>query len=208
VPAFSAFLRLARERRSCSVLDEPGPTPAELDVIFGAAVAAPDHGRLRPFRFLVVRSDARRVLGLIARDGLASSDPSVEGARLRKAELAFTRSPVVVVSVLVQIPGRIPRDEQLACVSAATQNILLAATELGFGSIWRTGELATMPEIRDALGLDDACTIVGFVHLGSRVEVPRQRPFTPHDEVVSEWSLPGGATRGGCRTTGHERRSE
>jgi nitroreductase len=183
---------LARDRRSCSILGEPGPSPAELRVILGAAVEVPDHGQLRPYRFLVVRDDARRVLGLIARDGLSSSDPSAEEPRLKKAELAFLRSPVVVVSVLKEVPGRIPRDEQLACVSAATQNILLAATELGYGSIWRTGALAIMPEIRHALGLDDACDIVAFVHLGSRIEARRPRPLVPLDEVVSEWSFPGG----------------
>lgn len=185
--ADNALVRLIGQRRSGSALTEPGPDDAQLAAMLEAAARAPDHGQLRPFRFVVVRGDARRDLGRIARAGLERSGVAVDEDRLAKAERSFTRSPVVVISVLRPVAGRIPLEDQFACVAAATQNLLLAATALGFGSIWRTGALVTLPAVREALGLRTDDRLVGFIHLGTSARSPHVRVDADLAAVVRDW---------------------
>jgi nitroreductase len=169
-------------RRSISRLTDPGPTDDELSTMLAAAVAAPDHGEARPWRFVVFSGTDRAAFGEVLAASYAAScaasATAVDPDRLDKERRRFLRAPVVV-AVLCRVQARrVAPAEQRDAVAAATHNLLLAATALGYGSIWRTGDAAVSAVVRDALGLAPADAIVGFVYLGTvpaGCELPARR---------------------------------
>lgn len=166
-------------RISPAELVEPGPTAQQLDAMLEAAAAAPDHGRLRPWRFILVEGAARTRLGEIMARSLQRREPETPPARLDFERKKALRAPLVIVVVAaVQDNPKIPGIEQVAATAAATQNLLLAAHASGFGAFWRTGALAYDPEAKAELGLAASDAIVGFIYVGSvgRPGQPRQSP--------------------------------
>ena len=183
-------------RRSISRLALPGPSDDELDTILRAATMAPDHGTLRPWRFVVLADAAKDAFGPVLaaateaeyRDRGREPEPAKVEKDLRKMD----RAPLVVVVACDYQPSeKVPREEQFAAVVAATQNACLAATALGYGSMWRTGPNATNPHVKAALGLDPGTDIVGFLYLGS-VEDDKAKALNAGDidGVVTHWAPP------------------
>lgn len=174
-------------RRTVANLTEPGPTTEQLQAILTAAVCAPDHKMLRPWRFVVVRGEARKRLAAAveaAGVALGLAEPVIAKGG-RKA----TRSPALVAIVASPVAGgKAPREEQNASVAAAAQNICLAAHALGLGSAWKSVPLGDSDEVRTIFGLAGAESLLGWVELGTPAEVqprpPRERPTLP--EVVTE----------------------
>ncbi len=160
-----------RHRRSTGRLAEPGPSPVELATILEAAACAPDHKLLRPFRFTVLEGDDLDRFGevleaaYVARCAEGGVEPD-DRARM-KERTKLRRAPTVVVVSGVMVDGFVPRSDQVGAVDAACQNALLAATALGFGSIWRTGAPCDDPRVKDALGLRADDHIAGFLYLGT-----------------------------------------
>lgn len=161
-------------RRSIARLVDPAPTGDDLATMLAAAVAAPDHGELRPWRFVVLTGDDRLRLGdLMAAMALDNEEQANEGksndgeAAATQARTRPLRAPMVVAAICRVQPGNIPAPEQRDAVASAVGNLLVAATALGYGSIWRTGPAATAPQVRDGFGLGDDDSIVGFVYLGT-----------------------------------------
>ena len=159
-------------RRSTGRLVAPAPSPADLQTILRAAAAAPDHERLRPFRFTVLSGTALDAFGDVlasaydARCTAAGTEPVA--AKRDKERTKLGRAPLVLVVSAVRHPSaKVPWDEQLAAVAAAAQNACLAATALGYGSMWRTGEPSYDPNVKAALGLGADDAIVGWLYLGS-----------------------------------------
>jgi nitroreductase len=179
-------------RRSIGRLVEPAPDGAELTTLLGAAVAAPDHGQLRPWRFVAFRGDGRRRLGAVYAAAHAARDPDADAGALEKTAAKPLRAPLVVAVVCRPVPvdeAGIPAWEQLAAVAAAAQNLCLAAHARGWGSMWRTGWYGEAPEVRQGLGLEAADVVVGWVYLGTvppTATVPARRP-TDLAAVLEEW---------------------
>ena len=180
-------------RRSISRLAEPGPSSDELQELLRAAAAAPDHGELRPWKFVVLRGEAKDRFGedvlvpaLLAR----GADPAP--GQVEKERRKLGRAPVVVVVCAVRRQSdAIPWEEQFAAGAAAAQNLLLAATALGYGSMWRTGDLTYDPRVKAALGLREQDAVVGFVYLGTVPEGGEKPPRDPDlDGLVEVWSPP------------------
>ena len=165
-------------RASPARLSEPAPTDEQLRTILSAAANAPDHGRLRPWRFLVVRGPARNELGDVLAEALVKRAPESTVQMLEAERKKPERAPVIiVVSAAVQAPHKIPEVEQMVAVGAATQNILLAAHALGFGAFWRTGPPAYDDLVKERLGIPAAERIVAFVYLGTpAAPVPKRQP--------------------------------
>jgi nitroreductase len=185
-------------RRSANRLTGPGPTGAELRQMLRAAAAAPDHGRCRPWRFIVVQKhnadDFGAVLeeAYVARCALAG-EPVDEQRRARERDRVNRWPALVIVACEPNVDAKVPVHEQYAAVAAATQNLLLSATALGYGSKWATGAAATDPVVREALGLSRAGSVVGFVYLGSVPGGPgRQAPERPVDlsDRMRVWEPP------------------
>lgn len=159
-------------RRSIPRLVDPGPDADELQFLLSAAVAAPDHGEARPWRFVVFAGEDRErfghVLAEAARQRAADEGGAeLDDARAEKERRRFLRAPVVVAVICRMQARRVRQDEQRDAVAAAAQNLLLAATARGWGSVWRTGDAATSPVVRQALALADDDAIVAFIYLGT-----------------------------------------
>jgi len=166
----------------------PGPDAAALERMFAAAAAAPDHGRLRPWRFLLVEGEARRALGELFARGLAEDDPDLDPAELARQREAPLRAPVIVLAIAVLDPDhpKIPEIEQIAAAAAAIQNLLLAAHALGFAGKWTTGRPAYSEGVRRGLGLGPNERILGILYLGTPTvgELPPVDRAMPADRVV------------------------
>lgn len=174
-------------RASVKTLAEPGPTDADLKTIFEAAVRAPDHGKLRPWRFYVVRGDARQKLSGMFAEGVQRREPGASAAQIEKEREKPMRSPVTVAVVAKLVPGhKIPEIEQTLSTAAAAMNILNAAHALGFGARWVTGANCYDAEFRRAFGLEETDQLIGFIHMGTPAEkMTTERPDTA--EFVVEW---------------------
>ncbi len=156
---------------------------------------------MRPTRFIVLRGEAKDEFGEVLRSAYLArcerSGASVEPATADKERTKLGRAPVVVVVVnLAPDPthpkaAKIPRSEQRDSSAAAAQNMLLAATALGYGSMWRSGEVVRDPLIIDALGLEAGDEPVGFIYLGTIPEGMRLAPNDPDlTGLVSDWRSP------------------
>ncbi|MDW8479023.1 MAG: nitroreductase [Xanthomonadales bacterium] len=182
-----AFL-LARRSVPARLLAEPGPDEATLARLIALAVRVPDHGALAPWRFLVIRGEARTALGeFLARRRLAI-EPAAPAAELEKDRRRLARAPVVVAVVARLRAGeRIPEQEQLLSAGLAAYNLLLGAQALGFGGQWTTGWPAYDAEVARHLGLGEGERIVAFVHLGTVREEPPARPRPDPAALCREW---------------------
>lgn len=188
-----AGLDLLFRRRSIGRLTEPAPDADQLDLILRAAAAAPDHGELRPWRFVVLRGAAKDAFGAVLAEAYLRRVESVgaipEPAKLDKERTKLGRAPVVVIVCAVnRHADKIPWLDQLGAANAAAQNLLLAATALGYGSMWRTGEPVFDEHVKAAIGLDDQDAIVGFCYLGTPHEGGAKPPNAPSlDGLVVHW---------------------
>jgi nitroreductase len=181
-------LELLHTRESAKRLQEPAPTESALAAIFAAAVRAPDHGQLRPWRFIVIRGDARMRFGDVIAESRRLQVPDMSQDALKRERDKALRAPVIVaVAACVQPEARIPEIEQILSAGAAAQNIMLAAHALGYGAMWKTGEPAYDPYVKEALGLKAADSIVGFIYLGTRVGGPSPLARPHADQFVKEW---------------------
>ncbi|MGK2957302.1 MAG: nitroreductase family protein [Acidimicrobiales bacterium] len=187
-------------RRSIGRLVEPGPTPAHLRSILEAAACAPDHGELRPFRFTVLEGVAKECFGHVLEEAYRArceiEGVAVEEAKATKDRTKLGRAPTVVIVAAARQEGgsskmQIPMIEQVAATAAACQNALLAATALGYGSMWRTGDCCYDEPVKAALGLSERDAIVGFLYLGSATpEAAAAKPPKVADleGLVTHWS--------------------
>ena len=180
-------------RRSIGRLAPPAPSDDDLTQILRAAAAAPDHGELRPWKFVVLRGDGIREFGEVLADAyLARCDAAGAApvpAKLEKERTKLGRAPlVVVVCAIHQHDDKIPWDDQLGSAYAAAQNILLAATALGYGSMWRTGDPTWDVNVKRALGLTEHDAVAGFIYLGTIPDGGDKPPHDPDlDGLVVEW---------------------
>lgn len=178
---------LLATRASNGKLGEPAPDDATLEAILTAALRAPDHGALRPWKVFVVRGEARERLGdLFAEiEGGATEEQT---ARARRKPL---RAPLLlIVAAVVKESPKAPEIEQVLSAGAVAHGIVLGLQARGFGGIWRTGAAAYSPRMKAALGLSDKDHIVGMIYAGTPTVQPPSmpRPTASSSEIVSEWT--------------------
>ena len=182
------ILHFLQSRNSAPLLTGPGPGAADLEEIFAAALRAPDHAWLRPWRFLVVSGERREALGRVFAEALRARNPDADEAALAKASSAPLRAPVVVVVItrLTEHP-KVPPVEQRQSAACAAHAILLAAEASGFAGIWRTGDAAFDPAVEKALGLAGNEEITGFLYLGNRDGNGKPLPRLDAADFVDNW---------------------
>ncbi len=187
LPAFresAEVLTLLALRRSTKVvhLAPPGPDAEQLDALLRIAARVPDHGKLGPWRFVVIAGDGRERAGL-ALASVAADDASAEAARQ-----TFLRAPLCVMVVSTAAPHpKIPEWEQQLSAGAACQNLLLGAYAMGFGACWLTGWACYDARARAALGLQEHERIAGFIHIGAPTEPPSERVRADWRQRVSRF---------------------
>lgn len=164
-------------RRSARILTEPAPDEGALELLLECAARAPDHGRLRPWRFIVIRGGARERLGELMASRLQRRQPGASAESLQRERQKAQRAPLIVAVAAVCSPAaRVPAIEQILAAGAAAENVMIAATALGFGAMWKTGDAAYDDTVKSALGLAPGDAIVGFIYIGTAPADPLPPP--------------------------------
>lgn len=181
------LLEALNARQSAKTYGPDAPTREHLAQVLQAAVRAPDHGRLRPWRFMLIEGAQRRRFGdLLAASALRRVPGLSEGDLQRERDKAM-RAPLIIVVACRVVPGtKVPAIEQILAAGAATQNILLALHALGYAAAWKTGEAAYDTEVKKALGFASDDHIVGFVYTGGGqgVTVAPGKPASVQDAML------------------------
>lgn len=176
----------ARRSTPASKLAEPAPTDEQLERLLTIAARVPDHGRLTPWRFIVIRGDARGRLGETIAAAYAADNPEADADKLAQQRGLLSRAPLVIAVVSAAGPhAKIPEWEQVLSAGAACQNLVIAANAAGFGANWITEWIAYDRRILDALGLSPAERVAGYVHVGTAAERMPERPRPDLADVVS-----------------------
>ncbi|MEK8030534.1 nitroreductase [Ideonella sp. DXS29W] len=167
-------------------LGDPAPDEATLRELFAAAAAAPDHGRLRPWRFLVLGPAARERLAQAFADALIERDPAATAEQQADARAKAFRGPVLIVAIadLRAEEPDVPEFERLVSLGAGIQNLLLAATARGYASGLSSGRAMRSRALRDALALAEGEHAVCFITLGTALREKPPRPRPAVDEFV------------------------
>jgi len=164
-------------RASATRLAAPAPPTEDLDRILRAGARAPDHGRLAPWRFVVLEGAGLEQLADAMARAKRHAVPDSTEAELDVERSKAMRAPMIVaVAARLNPTHKVPEIEQILAVGAAVQNMILTARALGYGTMWKTGNAAYSPIVKQALGLDPADGIVAFLYLGTALSegLPRE----------------------------------
>jgi nitroreductase len=188
----SSPIALLHTRRSGKPRDmiAPGPDAGQLEAILKAAIRVPDHGKLAPWRFVIVGSAQREVLSALLVAAYRREKPDAGRLELESMEQFAHQAPALVVALSKPVAGsKIPVWEQELSSGAACMNLLTAAHALGFVGSWLTGWPAYSDAVRDAFGDADE-RIAGFLFLGSPARPLEERPRPDFAAVVTAWQPP------------------
>ncbi|MFO7552212.1 MAG: nitroreductase family protein [Haliea sp.] len=181
-------LQCLQTRNSAPRLTAPAPSREQLDELLLAALRAPDHAWLRPWRFIAIEGERREDFGEVLERCLLRRDPAADPSAREKARAAPLRAPLVLVVVArLQEHPKVPSDEQRLSAGCAAHAILLAAETLGYAGIWRTGNAALDPYVGSALGLESNEEVIAFLYLGTRDGNPKNLPALKPADFLSRW---------------------
>ena len=185
-PEVMDFL-LTRRSRPAKTLGPGGPDKAELERILTAAARSPDHGKLEPWRFVVIADAARERAQALAAERAA--DLGLDEATTAKTVAAFAQGDVIVAVISSPKPSeKIPLWEQHLSAGAACLALLNAALASGWGANWLTGKMAYDPVFTRAfLGCTEDEAVAGFVHIGTQTVAPPDRP-RPDLAAITTWA--------------------
>lgn len=176
-----------RRSASAMALVEPAPTRDELQALLRLAARVPDHGKLNPWRFVVLEGDAKAAF--TARlEAIAAARPDEPKAAAALGKLRIPPLAVAVISSPVE--GNIPLWEQQLSVGAVCTTLLIAATAMGYGANWISDWYSTDPDALAVLGVQPNERVAGFVYLGSFGEPPQERVRPDLANIVSDWTPP------------------
>ncbi|MQW87306.1 nitroreductase family protein [Sinorhizobium saheli] len=164
----------------------PGPGKAEVEKMLQLASRVPDHGKLAPWRFIVYRGEERARISAELRKMALAARPDMPEELIKVEETRLTRAPVVVAVVSKAAPHfKIPEWEQLMSAGAVCLNLLMAANALGYASNWLTEWYAYDERAYPLLGVEAGERIAGFVHIGTAMVPPTERPRPELSEIVT-----------------------
>jgi len=177
---------LARRRSaSAATLRAPAPSEAQLHDILRLAARVPDHGKLSPWRFIVLEGEAKAAF--VSRlEAIAASQAEPEKATGALFKIRIPPMSVVVVSRVTE--GKIPAWEQKLSSGAVCMNLLIAAQAMGFGANWITDWYAYDAKVDAVLGLQAGETVAGFVHIGTAAEPPQERVRPDLAAITTRWN--------------------
>jgi nitroreductase len=187
MPSVEQTLALLQGRQSTALLTEPAPTQMQIDQAVAAALTAPDHRRVRPWRFVQITGDRRQAFGDLLVECLLA-DGETESTQLERIRLHPLRAPVILLCIMhYQAHANVPHVEQVLSCGAAIQNLLLMLQAQGYGSIWRTGAVAQSPSLKQALGCAEQDVIAGMIYLGSIAKAAPEREALLPSDFLSVW---------------------
>jgi nitroreductase len=172
-------------RISARSLISPHPSKDEMDIVYKAALRAPDHAWLRPSSFIEVTGKGLDKLSKIFFE-FANTIPDIKNEIKEKYKNAPYRAPMIIILVnTYKKHPKVPKIEQKLSTAAAAQNILLSLNALGYSAIWRTGKLAFNPFISTELGLNMDQEILGFLYVGTSDGKNKQIPELDIENFVT-----------------------
>jgi nitroreductase len=188
---FAHALITSRHSVSPKRLSAPGPSDAQLQRLLEAAVCAPDHRELVPWRLLRIGEAQRGALGRLFADALRERDPEADAAALAEAHDKAARAPTLLLAVVRLQPAHddVVDTERYVTLGAALMNLLLAAHAMGFGAMLTSGRALRSDAFARGLGLADSERPVCFVSLGTP-RAARRRPRASPASVLSDWVPP------------------
>ena len=181
-------LQLLRTRRSPRIQDlaAPGPSRVELETLLSVAARVPDHGKLAPWRFVVIEGEAKQRIAAEWLPILRKAHPEATEEQVAKEPERFAQCPLVVAVVSRAGPhAKIPEWEQILSAGAVCMSLVLAAHAMGYGANWVTGWAAYARPCLDLLGVGAHERIAGFVHIGTPKAAQEERPRPPLSEIVT-----------------------
>lgn len=184
---FAAELIATRQNISPKRLVEPGPSDSQLEQLFRAAAAAPDHGLLRPWRFVIVPTARREDLAEVFALALVDRDPGATLEQVEAAREKAHRAPLLmlVVAQLGAVEAQIPMLERMVSVGCAVQNMLLMAHSQSLGSSLTSGQAIRSPRMRRLFDLQEGEEPICFLNVGTVARRKTQRCLpTPQDFVT------------------------
>lgn len=179
-----------KTRRSVTLpfLIEPGPDKAQLDEILTIGVRVPDHGKLSPWRLIIIAGDDRAKAGERLAEIRKSQKPDTEEAALEAERKQFLPAPVTIgVLSSPKSHPKVPELEQLLSAGAVAMNLVHGANALGFGAHWVTRWFAFDPEATTMLGAKEGEQFVGFIHIGTAETRLEDRDRPNLGDVVQNW---------------------
>jgi nitroreductase len=184
-PAPEVLRFLARRRSTSAVtLGEPAPSAGDLDILFRLATRVPDHGKLAPWRFIVLEGDGKARFAARL-EALAQSRGDTQAiGKLGKLKIP----PLAIAVVSSMKPGAIPEWEQQLSAGAVCTTLLYSALAMGYGANWITDWYAYDPQARDVLGLAEPERVAGFILMGTPREPPLERERPDPAALTTRWT--------------------
>lgn len=176
-------------RQSCPRLLAPAPNRDEIEKVLRCAMKAPDHARLKPWRFVVLTGAARDKLGELFASIKRAEDPEVAEAQLDNARKKPLRAPMIIVAIAEHKEHpKVPIIEQNVAVGCAVQNMQLALSGLGYGAMWRTGSMAFHPDVKRYFDAKPSDEIIAFLYVGTPDCYGKPPEIQQVSETTAFWS--------------------
>ena len=179
-------LLLTRRSGSAKAMKAPGPSRKQIDQILQAGARVPDHGKLFPWRFIIFEGKGRERAGDILAEVMEA-----EGERAKQVEEErgrFLRAPLVIgVISCAREAHKVPVWEQELSAGAVCQNILIAATALGFVGTWLTEWYAFHPVVKQQMGLKPGERVAGFIYIGTAKDELEERPRPEMEKITTRF---------------------
>ena len=194
-------IELLLQRQSTPVLTEPAPNEAELTTLLSAGMRVPDHGGLKPWHFHVVTGQGLQRLSDLYVEAttinIANQSRLVEGVSIdeqalndkmaKVAKMPFRAPMIIVISTQYVEHNKVPQQEQLIAAGCCAHAMQMAAFSLGYGAMWRTGDLAYNETVKEGLGLEAGNDIAGFLYIGTPSKVCNTKPAKSYQGKVTLW---------------------
>tara|TARA_Y100001970_G_scaffold36334_1_gene44897 strand:+ start:152 stop:709 length:558 start_codon:yes stop_codon:yes gene_type:complete len=175
-------------RNSSSRLTSPYPDQKEMNLVYQAALRAPDHAWLKPSEFIEITGNGLDKLSDIFVKYATDNIQNVNEHKIEKYKQAPYRAPMIIILVSnIKEHPKVPEIEQMLSTAAAAQNILLVLNALSYGAIWRTGTFALNDDISKYLGLNLNQKILGYLYVGTPSSEPKKIPNIDIDQFVTKW---------------------
>lgn len=175
-------------RFSSGALKAPMPNDQQLHQILSTAMRAPDHGRLRPWRFVVIPKEKRAEWLQSVEQSMTEPEYNYPDSYIKKVQYNFSCAPMVIALGMRKITEKtsVSIDEQLMASSAAVMNILNAVHALGYAAKWVTGPIDNKG-VAAGLGFSDSYRMLGFLFIGTLCEAEQAPPRLEVDDYVAVW---------------------
>jgi nitroreductase len=191
MPANAALRDYLKTRRSVGIgfLKDPGPSPDELNEILAIGTRVPDHGKLAPWRLVVIEGEARIAAGEKLAEIAKRNNPALDEASLANERRQFLPAPVTIGVIFSHRPlAKAPELEQLLSAGNVCFNLMHAAFALGYAASWVTRWFAFDTAAQQMLGARGGERFIGFVHIGTPSAVIEDRDRPDLAKVVTRWN--------------------